>query len=69
MTWIDLVKNEINSLEKKKVKIKTQLDKIRDDDSVNSFEKKVSLMAEMKAIDEAIHPFHLLIGKQDMVDE
>ena len=27
MTWIDLVKNEINSLEKKKVKIKTQLDK------------------------------------------
>lgn len=69
MTWIDLVKNEINSLEKKKVKIKTQLDKIRDDDSVNSFEKKVSLMAEMNAIDEAIHRFHVLIGKQDMVDE
>lgn len=69
MTWIDLVKNEINSLEKKKVKIKTQLDKIRDDDSVNSFEKIVSLMAEMKAIDEAIHRFHVLIGKQDMVDE
>ena len=67
MTWIDLINNEINSMVKEKL-IK-RLDKIREDDSSANFDKKVSLMSEINALNKAIVKFHVLLGKGSQVDE
>lgn len=69
MKWTDLVNNEIDTLLSDKDKLKKKLDKIRESDNSNDFEKKVSLMAEMKAIDMAIFRMHVLLGKSSQVDE
>ena len=52
-----------------KEKLKKKLDKIRESDNANDFEKKVALMAEMKAIDMAIFRMYVLLGRSSQVDE
>ena len=69
MTWIDLINNEINSMVKEIEKLIKRLDKIREDDSSANFDKKVSLMSEINALNKAIVKFHVLLGKGSQVDE
>lgn len=69
MTWVDLVNDEINTLVDDKEKLKKRLDKIRDDDSGKNFDKKVSLMADIKAIDMSVYRLHVLLGRQGEVTE
>jgi hypothetical protein len=63
MKWSDLINSEVDILTSDKEKLKKRLDKIRESDNSSDFEKKVSLMAEMKAIDMAIFRMHVLLGK------
>jgi len=69
MKWTDLVNEEINILVSDKEKLKKKLDKIRGYDNEKEFDKKVSLMAEMKAIDVTINRLYILLGKANLVDE
>lgn len=69
MKWTDLVNEEINILVRDKEKLKKKLDKIRVYDNEKEFDKKVSLMAEMKAIDVTINRLYILLGKANLVDE
>lgn len=69
MTWIDLVNDEINTLVDDKEKLKRRLDKIRDDDSGKNFDEKVSLMADIKAIDMSVYRLHVLLGRQGEITE
>lgn len=69
MTWIDLINGEINILVDNQEKLKKQLDKIRGDDTTETFDKKVALMVEIKSIDMTICRIHDLLGKRGLVDE
>lgn len=69
MKWTDLVNQEINGMVEEKEKLTKRLDKLCDSDNAQTFDKKVSLMVEIRAIDEAIFRFHVLLGKADQVDE
>ena len=69
MTWIQLINNEINSLEKEKINTQKKLDKIREDDSPKNFEKKVSLMVDIKSIQESINTLYVILGKANQVNE
>lgn len=69
MKWTELINDEINILTNDKQKLKKKLDKIRESDNAIDFEKKVSLMAEMKAIDMVIFRMHVLLGKASQVNE
>lgn len=69
MTWVDLVNDEINTLVDDKEKLKKRLDKIRDDDSGKNFDEKVSLMADIKAIEMSVYRLHVLLGRQGEITE
>lgn len=69
MTWVDLVNDEINTLVDDKEKLMKRLDKIRDDDSGKNFDKKVSLMADIKAIEVSVYRLHVLLGRQGEITE
>ena len=69
MKWPELINDEIDTLTNDKEKLKKKLDKIRESDNTNDFEKKVSLMAEMKAIDLTIFRMRVLLGKASLIDE
>ncbi len=68
MTWIDLINGEINILVDNREKLKKQLDKIRGDDTTETFDKRVALMVEIKSIDMTICRLHGLLGKRGLVD-
>lgn len=68
MTWQELVRDQIGKLEKDKVKETKRLDKIREDDSVNLFSKKVEIMANIKSITESITTLYILLGREREVD-
>lgn len=68
MTWQELVRDQIGKLEKDKVKETKRLDKIREDDSVNLFSKKVEIMANIKSITESIMTLYILLGREREVD-
>lgn len=53
---------------KDKVKETKRLDKIREDDSVNLFSKKVEIMANIKSITESITTLYILLGREREVD-
>lgn len=50
MTWQDLVRDQIEKLEKDKIKETKRLDRIREDDNINLFSKKVEIMANIKSM-------------------
>lgn len=68
MTWQELVRDQIGKLEKDKVKETKRLDKIREDDSVNLYSKKVEIMANIKSITESITTLYILLGREREVD-
>ena len=43
MKWAELVENEISMLVDEREKVKKRLDKIRDNDGLSEYERKVSL--------------------------
>lgn len=69
MKWTDLVNKEIAILIKNKEELITKLDKIRNDDNMDIFGRKVELMSEIKAIDMAIFRFHILLDKANEINE
>ena len=69
MKWTDLVNKEIATLIKNKEELITKLDKIRNDDNMDIFGRKVELMSEIKAIDMAIFRFHILLDKANEINE
>lgn len=69
MTWQELVRDQIDKLEKEKVKETKKLDKIREDDNMNLFSKKVGIMSNIKSITESITTLYILLGREREVDE
>lgn len=68
MTWQDLIGDQIEKLEKEKIKETKRLDKIREDDSVNMFSKKVEIMANIKSITESITTLYIILGRGREID-
>lgn len=68
MTWQDLVRDQIEKLEKDKIKETKRLDKIREDDNINLFSKKVEIMANIKSITKSITTLYVLLGREREVD-
>lgn len=69
MTWKDLVKSQIDSLEKDREKEIKKMNKIRDNDSPVNFAKKVEISANIKSIDESINVLLILLGREKEVTE
>ena len=69
MTWKDLVKSQIDSLEKEQEKEVKKMDKIRENDSPNQFSKKVEIAANIKSITESINVLYILLGRENEVTE
>lgn len=69
MTWEDIIRDQIDKLEKEKAKEIKRLDKIRDDDSPIRFAKKVEISANIKSISESITTLYVLLGRSGEVTE
>lgn len=69
MTWQELIRDQIEKLEKEKIKETKRLDKIRDDDSLNLFSKKVEIMANIKSITESITTLYIILGREREVNQ
>lgn len=69
MTWKDLVKSQIDSLEKEREKEVKKMDKIRENDSPNYFAQKVESAANIKSITESINILYILLGREKEVTE
>lgn len=69
MTWKDLIKSQIESLEKDREKETKKLNKIRDSDSPVNFAKKVEIGANIKSITESINVLYILLGREGEVTE
>lgn len=69
MTWKDLVKSQIDSLEKDREKEIKKMKKIRDNDSPVNFAKKVEISANIKSITESINVLYILLGREREVTE
>lgn len=69
MTWPELIKQKIESLEKHRAAEVRKLDKIRGDDSINKFAKKVELQANIKSLNESINVLYSLMGNAEDVTE
>lgn len=69
MTWKDLVKSQIDILEKDREKEIKKMNKIRDNDSPVNFAKKVEISANIKSIMESINVLYILLGKEREVTE
>ena len=69
MTWQNLVKSQIESLEKDRNKEVKKMDKIRESDSPANFSKKVEIAANIKSITESINVLYILLGREREVTE
>ena len=69
MTWQDLVKSQIESLEKDRNKEEKKMDKIRESDSPTYFSKKVETAANIKLITESINVLYILLSREREVTE
>lgn len=69
MTWQNLVKAQIESLEKDRNKEVKKMDKIRESDSPINFSKKVEIAANIKSITESINVLYILLGRERDVTE
>lgn len=69
MTWEELIRDQIEKLEKEKAKETKRLDRIREDDSPNYFGKKVEIAANIKSISESITTLYVLLGRACEVTE
>lgn len=69
MTWQELIRDQIEKLEKEKIKETKRLDKIRDDDNINMFSKKVEIMANIKSITESITTLYIVLGREREVNQ
>ena len=67
MTWPELIKQKIESLEKHRAAEVRRLDKIRCDDFVNKFAQKVELQANIKSLNESINVLYSLLGNAEDV--
>lgn len=68
MKWTELVENEISMLVDEREKIKKRLDKIRDNDGLSEYERKVALMTKIYGIDKQIDRLYILLGKEDNIE-
>jgi len=69
MTWKDLVKSQIDSLEKDRKKEVKKMDRIRENDSPIQFAKKVEIAANIKSLTESINVLYILLGREREVTE
>lgn len=69
MTWQELIRDQIEKLKKEKSKETKRLDKIRDDDNINMFSKKVEIMANIKSITESITTLYIVLGREREVNQ
>lgn len=69
MTWQELIREQIDKLEKEKVKETKRLDKIREDDSPQNFSKKVEIAANLKSISDSITTLYIVLGRGSEVTE
>lgn len=69
MTWQNLVRDQIDKLEKEREKKKKRLEKIQDDYSPNIFSKKMELEFDIKSITESIGVLYIIIGRGNEVTE
>lgn len=69
MTWQELIRDQIEKLEKEKIKETKRLDKIRDNDNLNLFSKKVEIMANIKSITESITTLYIILGREQEVNQ
>lgn len=69
MTWQELIRDQIEKLEKEKIKETKRLDKIRDADNLNMFSKKVEIMANIKSITESITTLYIVLGREREVNQ
>ena len=69
MTWQDLVRNQIESMEKEREKETKKLDKIKDNNNPNLFSRKVEILANIKSITESIGTLYILLGRENEVDK
>lgn len=69
MTWVGLIRDQIDKLEKEKEKETKRLDKIRENDSPNYFSKKMEIAANIKSISESITTLYVLLGRAGEVTE
>ena len=69
MTWQELVRDQIDKLEKEKQKKIKRLDKIREDDSPKNFSKKIEIAANIKSISESITTLYIILGRRNEVTE
>jgi len=69
MKWEELVRDQIDKLEKEKEMEIKRLDKIRDDDGSNRFSKKVEIAANIKSISESITTLYVILGRASEVTE
>lgn len=69
MTWQDLVRDQIEKLEKEREKKKKRLEKIQADYSPNIFSKKMELEADIKSITESIGVLYIIIDRGNEVTE
>ena len=68
MKWAELVENEISMLVDEREKVKKRLDKIRDNDGLSEYERKVALMTKIYGIDKQIDRLYILLGKANNVE-
>ena len=69
MKWTELVENEISMLVDEREKVKKRLDKIRDNDGLSEYERKVSLMTKIYGIDKQIDRLYILLGKAGNIEQ
>lgn len=67
MTWQELIRDQINKLEKEKEKTLKRLEKICNDYGPKTFLKKVELEADLKSITESITTLYIILGRQNEV--
>lgn len=68
MKWTELVENEISMLVDEREKIKKRLDKIRANDGLSEYERKVALMTKIYGIDKQIDRLYILLGKAGNIE-
>lgn len=68
MKWTELVENEISTLVDEREKVKKKLDKIRDNDGLSEYERKVALMTKIYGIDKQIDRLYILLGKAGNIE-
>lgn len=68
MKWTELIQNQIDKLEKEKVKEIKKMDNIKNDD-IGKFNQKIEIMINIKSINETISRLYIVLGEAAEVTE